>query len=176
MAGRLSKFSRRYSQFLSEADNDEIVSISKELTGELSDQIKGVRTAALAIMCLSMVSLMTSLLLAAISETGPTGYRNIVVLLRIGGMLAFLIGCLMASSAVSKAMKASAVSPLLWRNIRETATDEKAYEQMVAVRKLNKLLYTTRNSLSSATRITVVGAVVTGLSYMLVMFASLGYI
>ena len=176
MAGRLSKFSRRYSQFLSEADNDEIVSISKELTGELSDQIRGVRTAALAIMCLSMVSLMTSLLLAAISDTGPTGYRNAVVLMRIGGMLAVTIGFLMASSAVSKAMKASAISPLMWRNIRETATDEKAYEQMVAVRKLNKLLYTTRNSLSSATRITVVGAAVTGLSYMLVMFASLGYI
>lgn len=176
MVGRLSKFSRRYSQFLSEADNDEIVSISKELSGELSNQIKGVSTSALIVMCLSTLSLMMSVMLMAISEQGPVGYQSMVMMIRIFGMIAFIIGCILASSAMSKAMKASAISPLMWRNIRETATDEKAYEQMVAVKKLNKLLYTTRNSLSSATRMTMIGAVITGLSYILVLFAEMGYI
>lgn len=176
MARRLSKFSNRYSQFLSEADNDEIVSISKELSGALSEQIRSMSMAALAVLCLSSFSLMISVMLLAISDPGPSGYKEIISFIRIGGMMAFIIGCLMSSSAVSKSMKASGITPVLWRNIRETATDEKAYEQMVAVRKLNKMLYTIRNSLSSATKVTVAGAIATGLSYILVTFASMGYI
>ena len=176
MASRLSKFSRKYSQFLSEADNDEIVAISKELTGELSSQIKGVSTSALIMLTISTMALMISIILMAFTTIDVSGYRDTIMLLRVIGMIAFAIGCLMSSSAVSKALKASAISPLMWRNIRETPTDEKAYEQMIAVRKLNKMLYTTRNSLSSATRMAVAGAIATGMSYTLVMFATMGYI
>ena len=125
MAGRLSKFSRRYSQFLSEADNDEIVAISKELTGELSGQIKSLSTTAVIVLCLSTISLMISIILAAIIENNHVVYSSIITMMRIAGMMAFIFACILSSSAVSKALKASGVSPLLWRNIREAPTDEK---------------------------------------------------
>ena len=176
MVGRLSKFSRRYSQFLSEADNDEIVAISKELTGELSGQIRSVSTTAVILLCLSTISLMVSIILAAMIENNHVVYSNYITMMRIAGMMAFIFACILSSSAVSRALKASGISPLLWRNIREAPTDEKAYEQMVAVKKLNKMLYTTRNSLTSATKMTVAGAIATGLSFIFTMFAKMGHI
>ena len=54
MGRRFSKFSKKYSLFLSEASNEEIVSISKELTDEIAVQVRAVNIAALAILSVSV--------------------------------------------------------------------------------------------------------------------------
>ena len=63
MGRRFSKFSKKYSLCLAEASNEEIVSISKELTDEIAVQVRAVNIAALAILSVSVIALLVVVLI-----------------------------------------------------------------------------------------------------------------
>lgn len=178
MAGaRLSKFSRKYGFFLSDATNEEIVSISKELSDEMAHQIKSLNVSALALMGISSISLLLSILLISQStESVATNVKLVLFFLRSAAIVLMVLSALIAFLAVSLAQDANAVSPLMWKNIRETADDEKAYEQMATIKYLNKLVFRARNEVKASALVMALGGLLLGVAFIIQLFSSAGYI
>lgn len=176
MGRRFSKFSKKYSLFLSEASNEEIVSISKELTDEIAVQVRAVNIAALAILSVSVIALLVVVLILCIVDGPVTSFNRILVFVRFGSLAMLCIGSILSASALRRALRALSASPLMWRHVRETATDEAVYEQTLAINRLNKLLFTSRNLLSSATSVIVFGVILMAATYAVELLASMGYI
>ena len=175
MGHRFANFSKKYSLFLSEASNEEIVSISKELSDEIANQVRVVNIASLVVLCVSVLALLMVLFMMSAID-GPVTYLNkLMTFVRIASLTMLCFGALLSASALNKALKALSASPLMWRHVRETATDELVYEQTLAINRLNKLLYRSRNQLSTATLLVVVGSVVMGVTYALELLSSMGY-
>lgn len=176
MGRRFSKFSKKYSLFLSEASNEEIVSISKELTDEIAIQIRFVNIAAMVVLSISIVALLIVIMLLSAANGPISSFERIIVFLRLASLSLLCIGAVLSASALQKALRASSASPLMWRHIRETATDELVYEQTLGINRLNKLLYRSRNTINTATNIIVLGSIVMAISFALQLLASMGYL
>lgn len=132
---RIGKFSKKYGLFLSDASNEEIVSVSKELMDGMSAEIKTVNTTALALLGTSILSLILMITLVSGLNTSLTGtMKSIVFLTRILAIAFLCMSAIVAGLVVGKASDASSISTLLWRNVRETASDEMAFEQIQAIK------------------------------------------
>lgn len=83
MGRRFSKFSKKYSLFLSEASNEEIVSISKELTDEIAIQIRFVNIAAMVVLSISIVALLIVIMLLSAANGPISSFERIIVFLRL---------------------------------------------------------------------------------------------
>ena len=73
-------------------------------------------------------------------------------------------------------MRSYSHSPLYWRHIRETATDESAYEQMDSIRNLDFTITSARNLNLTATLTLVIAGLLLGFSYIYQMMATSGYL
>lgn len=174
---KLPKFSRRYESFLSEASNEEIVSISKELADEMNSQIKSTNVTALTLMGISMGALILSIsLVTDLSTTIASTIKNTIFLMRMISIAFMCITALISFLVLQKVIKASSYSPLIWRHIRETASDEKAYEQMDAVRSLDFLVSSAKNLNVTAALTLVMSGFILGFSYIYQMMAASGYL
>ena len=81
---RVSSFEKRYDSFLSEASNEEVVSISKELMDVIATQIRSINLNALTLLGISMASLILSISLVSDLSSSITGStKNIIFLLRM---------------------------------------------------------------------------------------------
>ena len=61
---------------------------------------------------------------------------------------------------IARMSDASSISSILWRNVRETANDERAYEQTQAVRAISTLLSSSKNQMKmSAIAIALAGII-----------------
>lgn len=105
-----------------------------------------------------------------------TKFNTFIVFARFGALALMCIAASLASMAVSKSLKASSMSPLMWRNIRETPDDEAAYEQTAAIGRLNKLLFTGRNDIRMSSMMLVLGSIILAVTYAVEMFSSMGYL
>ncbi len=170
------RFSRKYSLFLSEASNEEIVSISKELSGEMANQVRLMNVTAVALLAVSSMVLLVGVFLISLIDGPVTKFNTFIVFARIGALALMCIAASLASMAVSKSLKASSMSPLMWRNIRETPDDEAAYEQTAAIGRLNKLLFTGRNDIRMSSMMLVLGSIILAVTYAVEMFSSMGYL
>ena len=173
---KLTKFSRRYESFLSEASNEEIVSISKELADEMNSQIKATNVNALTLLGISMGALILSIsLVSDLSSSIASTIKNTIFLMRMISIAFMCMTALISFLVLQKVTAASSYSPLIWRHIRETASDEKAYEQMDAVRKLDFLVSSAKNLNVTASLTLVLSGVFLGFSYIYQMMAASGY-
>ena len=138
---RMGKFSRKYGLFLSDASNEEIVSVSKELMNEMSSEVKSVNSNAMALLAASLVSLILMIsLVAGMDSSLQGGSKSIVFLTRITAIAMLCMSSVVAAAVISRMSDASSISSILWRNVRETADDERAYEQTQAVKVISSLL------------------------------------
>ena len=106
---------------------------------------------------------------SSISDLSPS--------MAIGAGIAFMcITALIAFLVIQKVNKASSFSPLMWRHIRETASDETAYEQMDAVRSLDFFVSSAKNLNVTAALTLVLSGIFLGFSYIYQMMAASGYL
>ena len=172
----LNKFSGKYGFFLSEASNEEIVSISKELTDEMSEQIKMVNNTAIALLGFSVISLVLSITLIASSMSATGTYGTMVFLFQVLGIALLALSAFFAYLGIQGMLNASSIPTVIWRNVRETANDDKAYEQMGAVKQLNKLLVAAKSNARFASLSLAFGGLCIGLAYIVQLLATYGYI
>ena len=157
-----SKFGRRYETFLSEASNEEIVSISKELAEEMNAQIKSTTVTALTLLGISMGALILSIsLVTDLAASIASSIKNMIFLMR---MISIAFMCITALIA------------FLVIQIRETASDETAYEQMDAVRSLDFFVSSAKNLNVTAALTLVLSGIFLGFSYIYQMMAASGYL
>ncbi len=176
MGFKLPKFGKKYQFFLSEASNDEIVSISKELSDELAVQAGSLTRSALAAMAVDVAVLFGILIMMLIGLGHKTPYDSYFLFIKLGILALMCIAIVMSSSAISKGIRVSSVSTLMWRSVRETPTDEAAYEQIAAINHANKMMFTGRNDLSTSNMLLVLSIIITVLMYIIGILASEGYI
>ena len=159
---RMGKFSKKYGLFLSDASNEEIVSVSKELMNEMSSEVKTVNGTAMALLAASLVSLILMIsLVSGMDSTSLTGMsKSVVFLTRITAIAFLCMSAVVASMIIARMSDASSISSILWRNVRETANDERAYEQTQAVRAISTLLSSSKNQMKmSAIAIALAGII-----------------
>jgi len=78
---KLGKFVKKYGLFLSDASNEEIVSVSKELMNGMSAEVKTVHNGAVAILATSIVSLILMISLISGMSTTLVGTEKSIVFL-----------------------------------------------------------------------------------------------
>lgn len=174
---KLGKFVKKYGLFLSDASNEEIVSVSKELMNEMSAEVKTENNGAVAILATSIVSLilMISLITGMNSSLVGTS-KSIVFLTRITAVALLCISSILACRVMMTMSDASSISSVLWRNIRETADDESAYEQTQAVRVISTLLTASKQHIKMAALAIALAAIILGSGFIYEMLVVASYI
>ena len=171
------KFSKKYGLFLSDASNEEIVSVSKELLNGMSDEVKTVNATALALLASSLVSLILLISLVSGMDSTLTGnLKAIIFLTRISAIALLCLSALTASLTVSKMSDASSISSILWRNIRETADDERAYEQTQAVKAIGVLVTASKRMMKLTAVAIAIAGMILGFGFVFELLAASSYI
>jgi len=174
---KTGKFSKKYGLFLSDASNEEIVSVSKELLNGMSDEVKSVNATALALLASSLVSLILLISLVSGMDTSLTGdLKAIIFLTRISAIALLCMSAFTSSLSISKMSDASSISSILWRNIRETADDEKAYEQTQAVKAISMLVNSSKKTMKITAIAIAVAGVILGFGFVFELLAASSYI
>lgn len=176
MAGKLEKFSKKYGFFTSDASNEEIVAISKELSDVMYDHTKSLGNNAVAMLALSVASIVFGLFILTMVPILSGNYKTIVFFIRIASISMFIAGTVFAFLALAQSQKAASISPMMWRNVRETASDEKVYEQMLATKTINKHIYTSRNNLKSSGLFLLIGSILIALAFFIQRLVEAGYL
>lgn len=174
---KLPRFGKKYGFFLSDASNEEIVSISKELSDEMSDQARFANGTSIAVLGIAVFSVILSILLISGLDASVSGSaKSTIFLFRMISVAFFGLASLVAYVALANTLEATSVSTLLWRHVREPASDENAYEQMQAVRKLGHMVILAKNLVRMSLLILVIGGLMLGTSYIYQMMILSGYI
>ena len=174
---KIGKFSKKYGLFLSEASNEEIVSVSKELMDGMSAEIKSVNPTALALLGTSVLSLILMITLVSGMETTLTGtLKSVVFLTRILAIAFLCMSAIVAGLVIGRASDASSISTLLWRNVRETANDERAYEQIQAIRVAGVLMNSSKTLVKVAALIIAFAGLALAAGFTLELLAASSYI
>ena len=79
---KIGKFSGKYGLFLSDASNEEIVSVSKELMNGVSSEIKSVNSTAIGLLGVSILSVIFLISFISTAEISVTGTLKAIVFLR----------------------------------------------------------------------------------------------
>lgn len=174
---RIGKFSRKYGLFLSDASDEEIVSVSKELMNGLSHEIKSVNSTALALLGMSVVSLiLTIMLIAGLGDIASSSLKSVIFLTRLLPLALLCMSAFIAGRVVGKAADASSISTLLWRNIRETVDSDKAYEQIQAIKVAGMLMNTSKMLVKMAALMVALAIGVLGIGYILELLLASSYL
>ena len=174
---RTGKFSRKYGLFLSDASNEEIVSVSKELMNGMSAQIRSGIGISMAILAVSVVSSMLMISMVSVMGTSLTGSsKSFVFLTRITAIALLCLASVIATLVLSSLSDASSISSILWRNIRETADDEKAYEQTQAVKAINRILGISKNRIKFSIIMIACSCIALGTGFIFELLVSAGYL
>lgn len=174
---KTTKFGDRYSSFLSNASSEEIVSISKELSDELTAQSKSICTMGVSLIAISLISLMISAVYIAGSTMTVVGAsKSLLLILELLCLSLIGLSIIFSGLAVLKSMNVSSVSALFWRHVRETADDEKVYEQRVAIDHVNMLVSTSKQNIKSAVILLVAGGLSLCIYGIYAILVSAGYL
>ena len=174
---KVGKFSKKYGLFLSDASNEEIVSVSKELMNGISNEIRSVNGSALAMIGISVASLILMIsLLSGTSITVTGTLKAAVFLTRILAVALLCMSAVISGLVISKASDASTISTLLWRNVREIANDEMAYEQIQAIKAAGDLMNTSKMLVKMAAIIIAIAALAFGTGFTLELLSAYSYI
>ena len=174
---KTGKFSKKYGLFLSDASNEEIVSVSKELMNEMSSEIKTVNTIALATLAIASISMILMISLITNLDSDLTGLsKSLVFLTRITAVALLCMSALVSGVVVSHMSDASSISSILWRNVRETANDERAYEQTNAVKAIDTILVTSKNRIKLSVLTIAVAGIILGAGFIYELLVAASYI
>ena len=174
---KTGKFSKKYGLFLSDASNEEIVSVSKELLNGMSDEVRSVNATALALLASSLVSLILLIsLVSGMDSTLAGNLKAIIFLTRISAIALLCLSALTASLSVSKMSDASSISSILWRNIRETADDERAYEQTQAVKAIGVLVTASKRMMKLTAVAIAIAGMILGFGFVFELLDASSYI
>jgi hypothetical protein len=173
---RMGKFSRKYGLFLSDASNEEIVSVSKELMNEMSSEVKSANSTALALLASSLISLILMISLVSTLNTSLVGLsKSIVFLTRITAIALLCMSAVVAGLIIVRMSDASSISSILWRNVRETADDERAYEQTQAVKVIGNLLNSSKKQMKMSAIAIAFAGIILGFGFIYELLIVAGY-
>ena len=172
---KMMRFSKRYGMFFSDASNEEIVSISKELSDEMVGRIRSLSTLSIGVLAVSVAIALSLLALTAVLPINDA-HRMLFLFARLFGMMLACVGTVLAYISLDKFMSAGATSSLMWRNIRETADDEKVYEQRMTIERTGKLLSIGNNDLVLAAGFDILSIVIFVVSFVVELFVENGFI
>ncbi len=173
---RMGKFSKKYGLFLSDASNEEIVSVSKELMNEMSSEVKSANGTALALLASSLVSLILMISLVSTLNTSLVGIsKSIVFLTRITAIALLCMSAVVAGIIILRMSDASSISSILWRNVRETADDERAYEQTQAVKVIGNLLNSSKKQMKMSAMAIAFAGIILGFGFIYELLIVAGY-
>ena len=174
---RVGKFARKYGLFLSDASNEEIVSVSKELMNEMSTEIKTVNNTSVAVLASSMVALILIIAFVPGVSTTLTGSgKSFVFLTRITAIALLCISSALSCKVMVSMSDASSISSILWRNVRETADDESAYEQTQAVGTIGNLLMASKQHIKMAGLAVAASVILLGAGFIYELLVTASYI
>lgn len=174
---RIGKFSRKYGLFLTDASDEEIVSVSKELMNGLSHEVKSVNTTALALLGTSVLSLiLLILLISGLGDIASGQLKSVIFLTRLLPLALLCMSAFVAGHVVGKAADASSISTLLWRNIRETVDGDMAYEQIQAIKVAGMLVNSSKMLVKMAALMIALAGAVFGIGYILELLMASSYI
>lgn len=176
MTKKLNKFSRKYSWFISEASEEEIVSISKELFEVMSQQIKSLLAIAPMLLAVCITSLIATLWIIFNLDAEIREFERPIELVRIMSVGVMCLGVAASSMALDSSLKSSSSSALMWRRVRETADDQNVYEQRLTIVRLNKMLNSIKNRMTASIILTISGVIIVALTYVVIMLSDMGYI
>ena len=176
MASKLEKFSKKYGFFTSEASSEEIVAISKELSDVMYDHTRVLSKNAITMLGISIVSIIFGLFLLTQVQIISGSWKTIVLFIRIAAIAMFITSAIAAYLAVASAEKGASFTPMMWRNVRESASDERVYEQMLATKKINKQIFTARNYVKSSALFIIIGAFLIGTVFLIQRLVEAGYL
>ena len=173
---RMGKFSKKYGLFLSDASNEEIVSVSKELMNEMSSEVKSANGTALALLASSLVSLILMISLVSSLNTALVGVsKSVVFLTRITAIALLCMAAVVAGIIILRMSDASSISSILWRNVRETADDERAYEQTQAVKVIGNLLNSSKKQMKMSAMAIAFAGIILGFGFIYELLIVAGY-
>ena len=174
---KIGKFSGKYGLFLSDASNEEIVSVSKELMNGVSSEIKSVNSTAIGLLGVSILSVIFLISFISTAEISVTGtLKAIVFLTRILSIALLCMSAIFAGLVIGKASDASSISSLLWRNVRENVSDEMAYEQIQSIRVAGTLLTSSKALVKMATLTVAIAGVLLAIGFTLELLSAYSYI
>ncbi|NLL94819.1 MAG: hypothetical protein GX224_03570 [Thermoplasmatales archaeon] len=174
---KLNKFIGKYGLFLSDASNEEIVSVSKELTAELSNQVESATKVGLTMLASTVLSLIFLVTFVSSAPTSLSGTeKSVVFLTRILSISLLCFSVLISGLIVSRMSDASSISTVFWRNIRETANDERAHEHANAVRTINSLIGSSKNLIKFAVMTISLAGLVLGFGFVYEMMVIANYL
>ena len=173
---RMGKFSKKYGLFLSDASNEEIVSVSKELMNEMSSEVKTVNGTALSLLAASLVSLILMISLVSSLDTSLIGTaKSVVFLTRITAIALLCMSAVVSGIIIMRMSDASSISSILWRNVRETADDERAYEQTQAVKVIGDMLNSSKNQMKLSAISIAAAGIILGFGFIYELLIVAGY-
>ncbi|AMH94380.1 transmembrane protein [methanogenic archaeon ISO4-H5] len=174
---KIGKFSRKYGLFLSNASNEEIVSVSKELMNGLSAEMKVTHNTSVALLATSMVTLIMMIsLISGMSSTLIGTAKSIILLTKITAIAMVCISAVLSAKVIMSMSDASFVATILWRNVRETADDESAYEQTQAIRVIGSIMTVAKQYVKLAALAIAVAVILLGAGYIYETLAVAGYL
>lgn len=174
---KIGKFSGKYGLFLSDASNEEVVSVSKELMNGVSSEIKSVNSTAIGLLGISILSVIFLISFISTAEISVTGFlKAIVFLTRILSIALLCMAAIFAGLIIGKASDASSISSLLWRNVRENVSDEMAYEQIQAIRIAGTLLTSSKALVKVAALTVAIAGLLLAVGFTLELLSAYSYI
>lgn len=174
---KVGKFSKKYGLFLSDASNEEVVSVSKELMNGISSEVRSSNATALGLLAASLVSLILMISLISGADITVSGtLKAAIFLTRILSMAMLCISSVLSGMVISKASDASSISTLMWRNVREMANDEMAYEQVQAIKVSASILSSCKTLIKVAAVVIAVAGLLLGIGFTLETLSAYGYI
>lgn len=174
---KMGKFSKKYGLFLSDASNEEIVSVSKELMNSMTQEVRSVTNTALALLAASLVSsILMITLISGMTDSLVGTSKSVVFLTRITAIALLCVAAAIAGRIVFRMSDASSISSVFWRNIRETANDERAYEQTQTVKAVSTLLSASKNHIMIATLAIVFAVLMLGSGFIYELLVTASYI
>ena len=177
LMAKTGKFSRKYGLFLSDASNEEIVSVSKELMNGMSAEIKVTHNTSVALLATSMIALIMMIsLISGMTITLIGTAKSIIFLTQITAIAMICMTAALAAKVVMSLSDASFIASIIWRNVRETANDESAYEQTQAVRVISSILAVSKQYVKLAALALAISIIVLGAGYIYEAMVVAGYI
>ena len=172
-----NRFGRKYDYFLSEASNEEIVAVSKELTDGLSEQAHLVFRGAAALISVTILSLILSVMTLSGIEDGLAGSaKTAVFALRMAAVMLLCFSGFIEYYAAERSLSVVSAAPIMWRHVRESPTDENAFSQSEAVRSMGRTASAAKSLLAMSVFVLAVSGLLIGISYMFQMMSEYGYV
>ena len=112
---KIGKFSRKYGLFLSNASNEEVVSVSKELMNGMVTEVKITLNTAIAVLATSVIALLLMISVISGASTTLVGTaKSIVFLTRIA---AIALVCITTVHAVTARLRIQHLFKFYWKYV-----------------------------------------------------------